>query len=291
MASYEKYINPFTDFGFKRLFGTEFNKELLKDFLNQVLEGRESIEELTYLNVENHGRTESERKAVYDLYCINEKGERFIIEVQNVKQQFFKDRSIFYSTFAIQSQAEKGREWDYNLKAVYTVAILNFSFPDVPERDRFKREIQLLDVETFESFYQKLTFIYLEMPRFRKTENELVTPFDKWMYVLKNLPNLQKRPLKLQEKVFEKLFSEAELARLTPEDMKAYDQSQKVYWDNYSVLKTAREEGRLEGHLEGEQKGRREAIFETARALKINGAPLELIEKSTGLSREEIEKL
>lgn len=110
MADQEKYINPFTDFGFKKLFDSEFNKELLIDFLNQVLDEREQIHDLTYLNTENLGSTEADRKAVFDLYCENEKGEKFIIELQNARQDFFKDRSIYYATFPIQSQAVKGKD-------------------------------------------------------------------------------------------------------------------------------------------------------------------------------------
>ncbi len=161
MDSKERYINPFTDFGFKKLFGTEFNKELLIDFLNQVLGDRERVQDLTYLNTENLGNTTTDRKAIFDLYCENKKGEKFIIELQNVKQQYFKDRSIFYSTFPIQSQAPKGKEWDYYLKAVYTIGILNFSFPD-KNPDRYLREIQLIDKQTHEVFYDRLTFMYLE---------------------------------------------------------------------------------------------------------------------------------
>ena len=283
MDSKAKYINPFTDFGFKKLFGTEFNKELLIDFLNQVLGERERIQDLTYLNTENLGNSETDRKAIFDLYCENEKGEKFIIELQNVKQQYFKDRSIFYSTFPIQSQAPKGREWDYYLKAVYTIGILNFSFPDQSEQERFLREVQLIDKETKEVFYDKLTFIYLEMPKFRKTEDDLISQFDKWMYVLKNLHRLQDKPVRLQEKVFEKLFSEAEIAKLNSEDMKAYEESLKVYRDNYSVIETAKNEGMLEGASKRE--------VEIARELKRNGVAIDLIEKTTGLTKEQIEKL
>ncbi len=283
MSVEEKYINPFTDFGFKKLFGTEFNKELLIDFLNQVLEDKEQIKELSYLNTENQGKTETDRKAIFDLYCENDKGEKFIIELQNVRQEYFKDRSIFYATFPIQEQAPKGREWDYYLKAVYTIGILNFAFAESSDKDRYKREVQLLDKETFEVFYEKLTFIYLEMPRFKKREDELVTHFEKWMYVLKNLPKLQERPQKLQEKVFEKLFTEAELAKLTLEEMRTYEESLKVYRDNYSVMETMRKEAREEG--------RQEKQIEIVKELKKNGVAIELIAKSTGLSKEEIEKL
>jgi len=274
MDSTERYINPFTDFGFKKLFVTEFNKELLIDFLNQVLGDREKIQDLTYLNTENAGNTETDRKAIFDLYCENEKGEKFIIELQNVKQQYFKDRSIFYSTFAVQNQAPRGREWDYYLKAIYTIGILNFSFPD-RGRERYLREVQLIDKETQEVFYDKLTFIYLEMPKFRKEVNELVSHLDKWLYVLKNLHRLRDRPVQLQEKVFEKLFSEAEIAKLNSEDMKTYEESLKVYRDNYNVIETARREGKME----------------VARELKKNGVSTELIEKTTGLTKEQIEKL
>jgi len=275
MDSKEKYINPFTDFGFKKLFGTEFNKELLIDFLNQVLGDRERIQGLTYLNTENLGNTETDRKAIFDLYCENEKGEKFIIELQNVRQLYFKDRSIYYSTFPIQSQAPKGKDWDYYLKAVYTVGILNFSFPDQGEQERYLREIQLIDKFTFEVFYDKLTFIYLEMPKFRKEEEELETHFDKWMYVLKNLHRLQERPKKLQEKIFQKLFKEAEIAKLKPEEMKAYEESLKVYRDNYSIIETAK----------------KERDIEIAQKLKQRGVALDIIVETTGLPKEQIEKL
>ena len=275
MDSKERYINPFTDFGFKKLFGTEFNKELLIDFLNQVLGDRERIQDLTYLNTENLGNTETDRKAFFDLYCKNEKDEKFIIELQNAEQLYFKDRSIFYSTFAIQSQAPKGKKWDYSLKAVYTIGILNFSLPDQSEEERYQREIQLMDRQTHEIFYDKLTFIYLEVPNFSKTEEELVSQFDKWMYVLKNLHQLQDRPVKLQEKVFERLFSEAEIAKLKPEDMKAYEESLKVYRDNYSIIETATNK----------------KAIEIARKLKLRSVNIDIIVETTGLNNEQIAKL
>ena len=279
MDSKEKYINPFTDFGFKKLFGTEFNKELLIDFLNQVLGERERVQDLTYLNTENLGNSETDRKAIFDLYCENEKGEKFIIELQNAKQQYFKERSIYYSTFPVQSQAPKGKEWDYYLKAVYTIGILNFSFPDRIGQERYLREVQLIDRETHEVFYDKLMFIYLEMPKFRKSEDELISQFDKWMYVLKNLHRLQDKPVKLQEKVFDKLFHEAEIAKLKPEDMKAYEESLKVYRDNMATMDFA------------VVSAIKERDVEIAKKLKQRGIDIEIIADTTGLTKEQIEKL
>ena len=287
MRGKERYINPFTDFGFKRLFGTEFNKDLLIDFLNQVLGDREQIRDLTYLNTEQQGRTETDRKAVYDLYCENQKGEKFIIEVQNANHLYFKDRSIYYATFPLREQVQKGGQWDYQLKAVYTICILNFAFADASGQDRYLREVQLMDKHTFEVFFDKLTFIYLEMPRFKKSEEELVTHFDKWLYVLKHLHKLQDIPKKLQDKIFKKLFNQAEIAKLNPEEMRTYDESQKIYWDNYSVLQTAKHEGREQGREEGRLQER----IELAKRFKQKGVDTQIIAETTGLTREQIENL
>ena len=111
-----RYVNFYTDFAFKKLFGTEANKDLLLSFLNSCFEGTEHFLDITYLNTENLGVTATERRAVFDVYCETEKGEKILIEMQNGEQQFFKDRSIFYSTFPIREQAKQGKSWDYELK-------------------------------------------------------------------------------------------------------------------------------------------------------------------------------
>ena len=197
--------NPYTDFGFKLLFGTPVNKDLLIGFLNALFRGEQEITDVTYLNAEQLGRAEWDRKAVFDVYCENVKGERFIVEMQKAKQKYFKDRSVFYSTFPIREQAKVG-DWDYELKSVYTVGILNFVFDeDKDDEEYYHHEVKLMDVGRKEVFYEKLTFIYLEMPKFRKREEELETLFDKWMFVLKNLATLLERPVALQERVFKRL--------------------------------------------------------------------------------------
>jgi len=210
---HEKYICPFTDFGFKKIFGTEPNKELLVDFLNQLLAEREGkIADLQYIPTEQLGRNYDDRRSIFDIYCTNEAGERFIVELQKSSQIYFKDRSIYYSTFPIQAQAPKG-EWDYNLKAVYTIAILNFKFKETRnDDDKFHHKIKLHDIETKEVFYDKLSYVYLELPKFTKPLEDCETRFEKWLYVLRHLEDLTKRPEKLKEKIFDKLFEVAEIA-------------------------------------------------------------------------------
>ena len=282
-----RYVNPYTDFGFKLLFGTPVNKDLLIGFLNALFRGEQEITDVTYLNAEQLGRAEWDRKAVFDVYCENVKGERFIVEMQKAKQKYFKDRSVFYSTFPIREQAKVG-DWDYELKSVYTVGILNFVFDeDKDDEEYYHHEVKLMDVGRKEVFYEKLTFIYLEMPKFRKREEELETLFDKWMFVLKNLATLLDRPAALQERVFKRLFETAEIARFSESEMRDYEESLKNLRDLGNVLNTAKEEGRKEGIEEGEKR----KSMEMALRMRDDGMPLEVIAKYTGLSVEEIRNL
>jgi len=276
----EKYINPFTDFGFKKLFGTEVNKDLLIDFLNELIHhGEGKITEVKYLNTEQLGRTEYDRKAVFDIFCQTETGEKFIVEMQKSKHDFFKERSVFYASFPIREQAVKG-EWNYDLKAVYMIGVLDFKFNDnKDDSDYYHSEIKLMDTMKKTVFYDKLTFIYLEMPKFNKSVEELETHFDKWLYVLKHLPRLQELPHKLQERIFKKICKVAEIAKMTTKEMAEYDQSLKVYRDLYSSITTAKNEGIALGKIE------------TALKMLEDGMPVDVICKYTGLSREQIEQL
>lgn len=278
----ERYINPYTDFGFKKLFGTDMNKDLLISFLNALLHGEQSIKDITYLNTEHLGTQEIDRRAVFDVYCENEQGEKFLVEMQKGEQQFFKDRSLFYSTFPIREQAVKGKSWDYELKAIYTIGILNFTFDD-KDNNYYHHEVKLLDIRTKEVFYDKLTFIYLEMPKFNKSESELETMFDKWMFVLRNLSGLMERPAALQERVFERLFKAAEIAGFSKQELYEYEDSLKVFRDWYSVVKTAEKKGFEEGEKKKQQ--------EIARNLKTMGLSPDAIIKATGLSSGEIEEI
>jgi len=288
-ALQDKYVNPLTDFGFKKLFGSEPNKELLIDFLNQVLPEKHQIENLTYARNEQLGLAELDRKAIFDLYCVSKTGERFIVELQKAKQNFFKDRSVYYASFPIQEQAKRG-DWNYKLNAVYTVGILDFVFDDHKDEDKILYHIELKDQDC-EVFYDKLRFIYIQLPKFTKTEAELETHFDKWLYVFRHLSDLQNRPRKLQERVFEKLFEVAEIAKFTRTEREAYEDSLKYYRDMKNVIDTSREEGQEEGFEEGFQQGAYLQKLDIARKMKVAGTPIAQIRDFTGLSIDEIEQL
>jgi predicted transposase/invertase (TIGR01784 family) len=283
-----KFINPFTDFGFKKIFGEEASKPLLLDFLNALLPESDKIVDLTFKNNEQLGESDVNRRAVYDIYCENEKGEKFIVELQKAKQNFFRERTLYYATFPIREQAEKGF-WDFNLKAVYCIGILDFIFEkqrNDPETSEFKHTIKLKN-QNGKTFYEKLTFIYFEMPNFHKEETELETRLDKWLFFIKHLEDFQTIPQSIADEVFKQAFEKAELANLGAVEMDNYEKSLKIFRDLNGAFDTAFSDGKSEGKIEGKLEGK----MEIAKALKSMGVLTATIIASTGLTKEEIEKL
>lgn len=296
-----KYVNPLTDFGFKKLFGEEPNKDILISFLNELLPEDHTIEDLQYAKNERLGNSEVDRKAIYDLYCTSTKGERFIVELQKAKQNYFRDRSIFYSSFPIQEQAEKG-DWDYRLEAVYTIGILDFIFDDHKDEEELYHLVELKNQRN-EIFYDKLKYIYVELPKFKKTESELETDRDKWFYVFRHLADLDSRPARLRDRIFERVFEVAQIGNFTQTERDAYEASLKYYRDIKNVVDTSREEGIEEGIERGIEEGIErgikkgigegfdQAISKVALSLLQSGMPITQISEHTGLTPEQIRKL
>ena len=288
----ERYISLLTDFGFKRIFGTNPNKDLLIDFLNSLFDGEQVVKNVTFLNSEHVGDVRTDRKAIFDVYCENEKGEKFIVEMQNASQKYFKDRSLYYATFPIRVQAKKGEVWNYELKHVYVVALLNYDMTDSAfAQDTINHDIGLLDKQTHKVFNDKLTFKYVEIAKFNKSIEELKTNYDKWIYVLQNLSRLDRQPRYLQTEVFSRLFNQAEIARFSKTELREYEDSLKAYRDMKNSLDNAEEKGIAKGLAKGRAEGKKDKAVEIAKKLLEMDMPIDAIMKATGLSQEEITKL
>ncbi len=268
-----RYINPYTYFGFKKLFGEEGNKDLLIDFLNQLLPPHHQIADLNFRNPENLADFSTERKAIFDIHCKALSGEKFIVEMQKAKVKYFKDRSLFYITFPIREQAQQG-DWNFRLEPIYFVAILDFEYDEAEEIRKFRRDVSLKDQDG-DVFFDKLHFKFLQMPLFNKKENELATKFDKWCYFLKNLESFDQIPNILNEPIFQKAFGTAELANLSIEQRAIYEENLIQYWGMKSALETAVEEREIE----------------IAKNLILLGSENEFIAKATNLSIEQIKQL
>ena len=296
-----KYIDPFTDFGFKHIFGNEENKELLISFLNDLLDIDDKIVDIIYRNLEKLGLSIVDRRAIFDIYCTDEKGNNFIVELQRSKQKYFRDRSVYYTSFPIQEQSKKG-SWDYRLEKVFFVGILEFSM-DNSSSDDYLTKVQLFDVEKKEVFYDKLTYYYIEMPKFKKQEEELSTHLEYWIWYLNNLAKIDEIPQKLKEdRVIKKAFDVAKFLALSKDKQLAYQIDLKAKLDYQNVMNYAKEyamevgmekgmkKGREEGIEEGIKKGEKKAKIEIAKSL-LDILDIQTISLKTGLSIEEIEKI
>ena len=296
-----KFINPFTDVGFKRIFGQEINKDLLIDFLNALLEGERQVKDIRFLDKELLPMYENDRRLIYDVYCTDENGEQFIVEMQNKEHVNFRERTIFYLSQAIARQGEKGVDWRFDLKAVYGVFFLNFMLTDLPRK--LRTDIVLADRDTHEQFSDKMRYIFLQLPLFTKEESECDTDFERWIYVLKNMETLQRLPFKARNTVFQKLEEIVDIAAMSKEDRMKYDESIKVYRDRLAIIEYERRKGLAEGLAKGEAKGEAKGIakgiakgernkqIEIACNLKRMGLATETIAQATGLAPEAIEQL
>lgn len=275
-----KFINPFTDVGFKRIFGQDVSKPLLIDFLNNLLEREHKIVDLHFLDKEQVAEYEDDRTLIYDVYCEAENGEKFIVEMQNKRQATFVDRSIFYLSAAIARQGRRGDDWIYKLTPVYLIAFLNFT--ESALTPMLRSEAVFTD-QTGRTVSDKAHLIYLQLPYFQKKEvEECENDFERWIYILKNMETLQRLPKALQSSVFNRLAEIADVASLSREERVQYDYALKKYRDTLSIWTT------MQNELE-------EAVlnskFESARKMKELGLPAETIMDVTGLTAEQISDL
>ena len=276
-----KFINPFTDVGFKRIFGQEINKDLLIDFLNSLLVGERHIHDIQFLDKEILGESVADRNCIYDIYCTDENGEQFIVEMQNRRQAFFRERAVYYLARAISRQGERGIAWQFNLKAVYGIFFMNFRLEDI--KPKLRTDICLEDRDTHELFSDKMRFIFLQLPLFDKEENECENDFERWIYVLKNMDTLQRLPFKARNAVFQKLEEIVDIASLSKEDRIKYDESIRVYRDNLVT--------ELYAVQQGIQQGIQQEKTDIARRMKAKGYADADIADMTGLPLETIATL
>ena len=283
-----KYINLMVDWSFKRVFGTEVNKDILIEFLKVVFP-QFAITDITYIPTEQLGIMEDDRKAIFDVLCKTEDDKTFLVEMQRGAQKHFFERALYYTSFPIMKQGKKAiakeeegaGPWDFSLDGVFFLGILDFEY----EQDEMtEHRYQLLETKTFKQMTDKLEFVFVEVAKFNKSEDELETDLDKWLYLLKNMSTLLERPAALRDRVFGRLFDIAEYARLDDEERKNYVEAMNTARDTYNQIAYAHETG----HKEGREEGREEKAYEIARKMIAKGLDVDTIAELTGLTKDEI---
>ncbi len=300
MCQVSKYINPFTDFGFKKIFGDPNSTELLKSLLNDILkfEGRDKIKEIVFKNGELLPESPEERKAIIDMMCEDEKGNQFIVELQKVSQEHFQSRALYYTSFPIQQQGLKGG-WNFELTPVYFVGLLNFEIERFRDKPQYLHHGKLIDIYSNQTMYDNLNMVYLEIPKLKKEKEELSNHLEWWIYIFQNLHLLNDIPKELQNDVIKSAFDKAEFASMPKSQQENYHKNLKVYRDLVNSLdfaiKTGHEEGKKEGKKEGKAEGMKEGMkdksIEIAQNLLDANMDLGFIAQTTGLTVEEIERL
>ena len=329
------YANLLCDFMFKRLFGSEENKDVLIWFLNMVLEDVDIVD-VDFIPTEHQGLTEEDRKVIFDISCSTRDGKSFIIEMQKGFQRYFRERALYYTTYPINRQGRSARDryeaekiegkasekfnWDYNLKPVTVVAVLDFQFKHSDEwpPEMYRSSYRIREDTVMEPMTDVLRFVFLELGRFKKGIPELETSFEKWIYLLKNMHKMTGIPAEFSDPLFSRLFMLAEIGKFTADEKQHYYKSLENMGDYYNIISTAAEEaekrglekgfekghaegraegisegvakgraeGRAEGISEGVAKGKAEALVEMARKMRASGMSVEQIVQITGLDPE-----
>ncbi len=292
------YADLLLDRTFKKAFDPDSpNKVCLIELLNAVLEGEIEcpITKVQSRDKEFCEGSNDNRATIFDLYCIDSIGRRFIVEVQLAKQENIVNRAIYYAAQAVVAQGERGRNYRYEIDPVITIVLMDF---EAFEDDRYIRRAKLRDRECSD-LIGALTFAFVELPKFKKTLGELETSLDRGLYALRNIKNLRKMPKSYAGTAFERLFSVSELAKLTKEEQKMIDEAQKAKWDAEAIRDYAIKSGRKEGLKEGVKKGVKKGILEgekrkareMAKSLREQGVSIEIIAKASKLSTDEIQQL
>ena len=274
-----KYIDLMVDWSFKRVFGTEVNKDILIEFL-KVIFPQFAITDITYIPTEQLGIMEDDRKAIFDVLCKTEDGKTFLVEMQRGAQKHFFERALYYTSFPIMKQGKKAiakeeegaGPWDFSLDGVFFLGILDFEYE---QDDMTEHRYQLLETTTLKPMTDKLEFVFVEVAKFDKREDELETDLDKWLYLLKNMSTLLERPAALRDRVFGRLFDVAEYARLDDEERKKYVEAMNTTRDTFNMIAYAR----------------KQTSYEIARRMIDKGLDMDTILDVTGLTKEDIAKI
>lgn len=291
-----RYMNLLTDYGFKRIFGSEDNKKILINFLNVILKGEENIIDLSFKDKEILPSREDGKRILYDLYCETSDHRHIIVEMQRFIQPFFLNRALFYTSASLVSQGIKGGKWQYSVEPVYGIFLLDFHLPELPEK--MIREAMLQDKETHEVISDKLKLIFIDLQAMdRSSIDDCITEQENWIYSIKNMEDMENKPKGYP--MLEDLFNASEICNLTAEEAVCYSESRQRLkdeeyareWYGKEQLEKGIAQGLEEGIAKGMEKGFKAGLVKVAAAMKKHGEDISRIHDLTGLPVSEIEKL
>lgn len=284
-----KFLDPKNDVAFKRIFGSEKNKDILIHFLNDMLafKGREPIVDVTFLKTSLDPEIAVLKTSIVDVMCRDQLGNQYIVEMQVAKEKGFEKRAQYYAAKVYCSQIKKGSHYG-DLKEVIFLAITDFVM--LVDKKEFKSDHVILDVKTHENDLKDFSFTFLELPKFNKTMDELTTIIDRWAYFFKHAPQVQPKDedkIIGNEKIIEKVYDQLERFNWTEQDLLSYDQAEKYE----SAYQASMEQKFDEGMAKGKAEGIIEAKREMATGMLKQKIDIKTVALLTGLSISELKKL
>lgn len=293
-----KYPDLMVDDAFKLVFGQESTKNVMIEFLNQVIDDRKIVD-VDFMDKEMHPNIRDRKTSIYDLFCKTDDGSRIIVELQNRKQEWYAERMLYYSMHQVLKQVDSAQD-SYDFCPIYVISILDFTLRQNEGLAKVRTVYRLLEQEHHRLLSNRLTYIFLELPKFKKTEDELDGNILEGMYFcLKNMHLLQGRPKALTHDVFGKIFDTGELI-MSSDDLRTLilskmtterDLRNQFAYATKIGLEEGREKGIAEGLAEGRAEGRTEGRTEVAVNMLAAGMDVQQVAKLTMLTVEQVEAL
>ncbi len=292
MMAISKFLDPKNDLAFKRIFGTERNKDILIHFLNDIFTHTfNPIEDVTFLKTVQDPAVAAQRVSIVDILCEDTKGERFIIEMQVAKEQGFEKRAQYYAAKAYIDQREKGTDFQ-DLKRVTFLAILDFVL--FPQKENYISNYHLMDVDTHEQDLKDFSFSFLQLPKFTKNKDQLKTMTEKWAYFFKHAARTKEEDLESIigcDLIIQKAYEELNRFSWSAEELRTYDSIDMKKSVDKAIKQGAFQDGLEKGREEGREEGAHQASYNIALNLLKVGISIDQIAQATGLSQDEIAHL
>ena len=301
----QRYIIPTSDWGFKRLFGSEINKGLLIGLLNRIIDDR-VIEDLEYLDRDVFVPVGSVRRMSFDVYCRCKDGSRVIVEMQNYAKTSFVERALVYTSASILENYSYTKGRDYRVEKTYLIAITGETIFPAVSHAPVRLAMCDMDAEKTTVLNDKILHIFIELPKFADNLEDLEEGssfLSKFAVAMKTMSTFGERPKEMDDAMLVQMFDAADLLGYKAKDKHSYKKSVMNEFEYEETLKEYRqegleegfEEGREEGRKEGRAEGRAEGLSEgrrqSAAALKKLGVSPGIIAEATGMSPEEIEDM
>ncbi|MGL5626577.1 MAG: Rpn family recombination-promoting nuclease/putative transposase [Candidatus Rhabdochlamydia sp.] len=286
-----KYLDPKNDIAFKKIFGSEKNKDILMHFLNNILGSFKNspIVDIDFSSTILTPRIDKKKLSIVDILCKDEKGASYIIEMQVSANQGFEKRAQYYTSKVYSDQAMVGEEYQ-DLKKVVFIAIADYIIFSEPEDVHYKSEHAILNQKTKKQSLKDLCFVFIELPKFHKTKEELSSIEEKWCYFFKHAHEITREDLEKvigKDHIINKAYTTLNKYYWTKKELMSYDKVKRARMDHQAILQYKFDEGEAKGLKKGIEKGK----IEVAKRLLQDRFEIDMIIRSTGLSKEQVEEL